>query len=126
VIKFLLELIGVPISPTNYLGPHELVVPEITYDAPPPQGRIPFIGWLDLAEINDKMNHTPTEEGFEMIPSGYTADCGDEAYVESYTDEAGNRSNSNLTGWYPIPEGTLEKWRVVGRPCMRMARRKTT
>ena len=91
----------------------------------PPKGRIPFIGWLDLEEIKSRLNFKPTEDGYEMIPQGHTAKVGDEAYVESYTDESWCRDN-NLIGWYPVPEGINEKWLVVGGPYMRMARRKTT
>ena len=91
----------------------------------PPKGRIPFIGWLDLEEIKIRLNFKPTEDGYEMIPQGHTAKAGDEAYVESYTDE-GWWHGSNLNGWYPVPDGINEKWLVVGGPCMRMARRKIT
>lgn len=124
MITLLCRFLGMNNPWSGYQETPEPCVIKESYVEPPPQGRIPFIGWMDLAEIKIKLNHIPTEEGFEMIPSGYTAACGDEAYVESYTDEVWNRSNSNLIGWYPIPEGTNEKWRVVGGPCMRMARRK--
>jgi hypothetical protein len=112
------------IFPADYLGPHSLAPTVYEHVPRPPQGRIPFEGWIDLAEIKAKLNPAPTETGFEMIPTGHTAACGDEAYLETYTDVLWDRSHDNLRGWYPIPEGTRETWRVVGSPFMRMARRK--